>query len=148
MGSTDHLLRIPHRKQGFGLNIPGVDELHSQGVEMLVIADSGTVAHAQIAHARKLGMEVIVLDHHHNKEGEALPDALVVNPNRWDDPSKNKGLAAASVSYLFARDLYETLTKQGEVEKAEAILTVSARLRRLVWWRTWCHCVIRRTVSS
>lgn len=121
IGVKDATLTIPYRKEGFGLNIPGIRKLHEQGVEVLMVADSGTVAHDQIAEARRLGMEVIVLDHHRPREGEELPDALVVNPNRNDDPSKHGALAAASVSYVFARDLAIRMREQGLGKEADAI---------------------------
>jgi single-stranded-DNA-specific exonuclease len=121
MGADDTTLTIPFRSEGFGLNIPGIKKLHDEGAEVLVVADSGTVAHEQIAYARKLGMDVVVLDHHQPRPGEELPDALVVNPNRNDDPSPHGALAAASVSYVFARDLVENLKARGEKDLADKI---------------------------
>lgn len=121
IGADDTTLTIPYRTEGFGLNIPGIRKLRDEGVEVLVVADSGTVAHDQIAEARRLGMEVLVLDHHQPRPGEELPDALVVNPNRSDDPSPHGALAAASVSYVFARDLKLNLQERGEGELAEHI---------------------------
>ncbi|MBM3618053.1 MAG: hypothetical protein FJX23_05840, partial [Alphaproteobacteria bacterium] len=121
MGAKDPILTIPYRKEGFGLNIPGIQKLHDQGVDVLMVADSGTVAHEQIAFARKLGMEVLVIDHHRPRAEEKLPDALVINPNRNDDPSPHGALAAASVSYVFARDLAIAMRKGGMKKEADAI---------------------------
>lgn len=121
MGADDTSLTIPFRSEGFGLNIPGIKKLHDEGAQVLVVADSGTVAHEQISYARSLGMDVVVLDHHQPRPGEELPDALVVNPNRNDDPSPHGALAAASVSYVFARDLVENLKARGEKQMAAGI---------------------------
>ncbi|MGB1539555.1 MAG: single-stranded-DNA-specific exonuclease RecJ, partial [Rickettsiales bacterium] len=121
LGAEDPILTIPTREEGFGLNIPGIRKLAKEGVETLIVADSGTVAHEQIAEAKKLGMEVLVLDHHRPHEGEELPDALVINPNREDDSSPHTAMAAASVSYTFVRDMVEALKAKGHTKKAAAV---------------------------
>ncbi len=56
---------IPHRhKEGYGLNLPGLDELHAQGIKLVLTVDLGTTNHQEILYAQKKGMDVIVTDHH------------------------------------------------------------------------------------
>ncbi len=69
-----------------------------RGATLLVCVDCGTTSHAPLAEARRLGLDVIVLDHH--QAPEQLPDALVVNPNRQDDLSGLGQLCAAGVVFI------------------------------------------------
>src|SRR6185312_14775976 len=56
---------IPHRhEEGYGLNDEGLTELAEQGVKLIVTVDLGTTDVEPIAHAKKLGIDVIVTDHH------------------------------------------------------------------------------------
>ena len=56
---------IPHReREGYGLNIPAIDELHRLGVDLILTVDNGVTAVEEIAHAYSLGMRVVVTDHH------------------------------------------------------------------------------------
>ena len=73
---------IPDReREGYGMNCEAIDRLHESGVSLIITVDNGITAVEPIAHARELGMEVVVTDHH--MEGEQLPDAAaVVNPHR------------------------------------------------------------------
>jgi single-stranded-DNA-specific exonuclease len=71
---------IPHRHyEGFGLSITAVDTLHKTGTKLIITIDCGTTSGEAIAHARTLGIDVIVTDHH--EPGHELPEAVaVVNP--------------------------------------------------------------------
>ena len=73
---------IPHRhNEGYGMNADGVDSLAKSGVKLIITIDSGITDITPIAHAKKLGVEVIVTDHHLPTEA-GVPDAFaVVNPN-------------------------------------------------------------------
>ncbi len=98
--SADFVTYIPHRHlEGYGMNEPGIASLAKDGVSLIVTADSGITDLAPIAHARALGLEVIVTDHH--LPGETLPDAYaVVNPNaRADEPYPFHGLCGSGVAW-------------------------------------------------
>ncbi len=71
---------IPHRvEEGYGLSHEAVRELAEAGTEVLVTVDCGIAATEQVALARRLGMQVLVTDHHEPREG--LPDAdYLLNP--------------------------------------------------------------------
>ena len=126
---------IPHRSEGYGLNLAGIDALAAKGVKTLFTVDTGTVAYEAIAHARALGMEVAVLDHHQPRMDEPLPKgALIVNPHRRDQKKAGslRDLAASGVAWLFAHDVIQLLKEQGKQDQADAIdtgmLTVAAGL--------------------
>src|SRR5437773_11000669 len=56
---------LPDRfSEGYGVNIAAIDKLHGQGVTLIVTADCGTSSVAEVAHALKLGIDTIILDHH------------------------------------------------------------------------------------
>src|SRR5690606_13234099 len=60
--------------------------------------DCGIVAHAAVEEAARLGIDVVVTDHH--TPGETLPGALaVLNPNRADCGYPDKGLCGAAVAF-------------------------------------------------
>lgn len=89
------------RKEGYGPNAPALLKLKEQGAGVVVTVDCGVTAHEPLAEARKVGLDMIVIDHH---QGEiALPAAIaVVDPNRVDDDSPHKQLAAVGVAFLLA----------------------------------------------
>ncbi len=93
------IVYIPDRIfEGYGPNITAIRSLVASGARLLITVDCGTMSHAPLAEARRLGLDAIVIDHH--QAPEALPDALVVNPNRQDDLSKLGQLCAAGVVFV------------------------------------------------
>ncbi|XEC93138.1 single-stranded-DNA-specific exonuclease RecJ [Paenibacillus tarimensis] len=96
---------IPHRKlEGYGLNMPAIEQAAKEGVSLLVTVDTGISAARQIEYARSLQIDVIVTDHH--EPPETLPDAYaVVNPKQSDCPYPYKGLAGAGVAFKLGQAL-------------------------------------------
>src|SRR4030081_1377643 len=93
----DPLIHIPDRIfEGYGPNVEAVRMLAEKGATLLVTVDCGTTSLEPLAQARRLGMSVVVIDHH--QCGDELPgvDALV-NPNRPDDLSGLGHLAAVGL---------------------------------------------------
>lgn len=89
------------RKEGYGPNAPALVKLKEQGAGVVVTVDCGVTAYEPLAEARKVGLDMIVIDHHQAEI--ALPHAIaVVDPNRVDDDSPHKQLAAVGVSFLLA----------------------------------------------
>jgi len=92
-------IHIPDRIfEGYGPNVPAITALAEEGAKLLVTVDCGTMSHQPLAEAKRLGLDVIVLDHH--QAPEHLPDALIVNPNRLDDLSGLGQLCAAGVVFM------------------------------------------------
>lgn len=108
----DPFIHIPDRlTEGYGPNSEAIRALHGQGASVLVCVDCGTSGHAPLAEAKRLGMEVIVLDHH--QAPETLPDVFaLVNPNRLDDLSGLGHLCAAGVVFLFLAGLNRALREE------------------------------------
>jgi single-stranded-DNA-specific exonuclease len=94
------IIHIPDRLfEGYGPNVEAVRSLAAQGATLLVAVDCGTTSHDPMLEARKLGLDVIVIDHH--QADELLPAAIaVVNPNRLDDLSQLGHLAAVGLVFM------------------------------------------------
>ncbi len=96
---------IPHRiDEGYGLNKRAIKFLHDKGCSLLVTVDCGIRSVDEVAYARKLGMDVVLTDHH--SIGPKLPPAnAVVNPKQERDRYPFKDLAGVGVSYKLAQGL-------------------------------------------
>ena len=90
---------IPSREtEGYGMNIAAIDALHQKGVNLIVTVDNGVAAIEEIRHAKSLGIDTVVTDHH-MPLGE-LPDACaVVDLHRPDCPSRFKQLSGVGVAF-------------------------------------------------
>ena len=87
---------IPERSEGYGLNSDAVKKLAEQGEDLIITVDNGISAIDEAELIYKLGMKLIVTDHH--QPGEKLPRAeAVVNPHRKDCDSPFKFLCGAGV---------------------------------------------------
>lgn len=93
-------IHIPDRLiEGYGPNCEAIRMLAGEGATLLVTVDCGTTSHEPFAEAHRLGMDVLVLDHH--QAPERLPAvAALVNPNRQDDLSGLGHLCAAGVVFM------------------------------------------------
>jgi single-stranded-DNA-specific exonuclease len=94
------IIHIPDRLfEGYGPNVEAVRALAARGATLLVTVDCGTTSIEPLAEAQKLGMDVVVIDHH--QADETLPPVLaVVNPNRRDDLSGLGHLAAVGLVFM------------------------------------------------
>lgn len=93
----DPLIHIPDRIfEGYGPNSEAVRALAAKGATLLVTVDCGTTSIEPLAEAKRLGMSVVVIDHH--QAGTELPEVdALVNPNRLDDLSGLGHLAAVGL---------------------------------------------------
>src|SRR5262249_61785820 len=94
------LTHIPDRIfEGCGPNVDAVRSFADRGVKLLVTVDCGVTSLEPLAEATRLGLEVIVIDHH--QADENLPEAVaIVDPNRADDLSGLGDLAAVGLVFL------------------------------------------------
>jgi single-stranded-DNA-specific exonuclease len=100
------------RKEGYGPNAPALLRLKEEGASVVVTVDCGVTAYEPLAEAKKAGLDLIVIDHHQAEM--ALPDAIaVVDPNRLDDASPHKQLAAVGVAFLLCVGVNRALREAG-----------------------------------
>lgn len=106
---------IPSRMQeGYGLNRRIVEELHQEGVGLILTVDNGIAAHEPIALARELGIAVIVTDHHDIPP--TLPNAnAILNPKLIREDSHYRGVAGVGVAYILAICLAQSLQKMQDL---------------------------------
>ncbi|MCC7275409.1 MAG: single-stranded-DNA-specific exonuclease RecJ [Alphaproteobacteria bacterium] len=104
---------IPDRiAEGYGPNLAALLRLQREGARVVVTVDCGTTAFEALAGARDAGLDVIVVDHHVAEP--ALPAALaVVNPNRLDQETPHRTLAAVGVAFLLVVAVNRALRAQG-----------------------------------
>ena len=115
---------IPDRvEDGYGINEKIIQAAYDDGVDTIVTCDNGIAAGAQVEYAKKLGMTIIVTDHHDVPftEGEdgtktyRIPEAhAVVNPKQIDCDYPFKGLCGAGVAFKVMEALYERMGVAGE----------------------------------
>ena len=97
---VDVTWHLPTREgEGYGLNVSAIDEIATSGAKLIITVDCGISGLAEVAHAKSLGMRVVVTDHH--SPDSVLPSAdAVVNPKRVDDTSGLTYLAGVGVAFL------------------------------------------------
>jgi single-stranded-DNA-specific exonuclease len=78
---------LPHRDEGYGLNSKAVHQFSMSGTDLLITVDNGINARLAIRLAQRLGIEVIVIDHHRVQESA---DTLAI----WSQDFCGAGLAA------------------------------------------------------
>ncbi len=106
-------LYIPdRRREGYGPNAPALRQLAAQGVRVVVTVDCGITAFDALGEAADAGLDVIVVDHHVG--GARLPRAhALVDPNRLDEDSPHRQLAAVGVAFLLVVGLNRRLREAG-----------------------------------
>ncbi len=93
---------IPDRfKEGYGLRPETVEKAYAKGYSLIITVDNGVKAHAAIAKAKELGMDIIVTDHH--QIDEEINADLVVHPNYMEDAFQY--LSGAGVALEISRFL-------------------------------------------
>jgi len=98
---------IPNRfDEGYGLNTDALDSLKEEGVKLVITVDCGIRSPDEALHARTIGLDLIISDHHH-PDGLNLPPALaVINPKQHGDPYQDKDLAGVGIAYKIAEALF------------------------------------------
>ena len=100
------------RKEGYGPNAPALLKIREEGASVVVTVDCGITAFEPLAEAKRAGLDLIVIDHHMAEI--ALPEAVaVVDPNRLDDESPHKHLAAVGVAFLLCVGVNRVLREAG-----------------------------------
>lgn len=106
-------LYIPHRtREGYGLNAQAMRTIAERGAKVLITADCGATAHAEVALAQSLGVDVIICDHHHVPE-QRPPAYAVLNPMEKDCAFSFTGLSGAGVVFYLLMGLRMRLREQG-----------------------------------
>jgi single-stranded-DNA-specific exonuclease len=107
------IYHVPHRiEEGYGLNLDGLRRLRVRGVDLVITVDCGISNAMEIEAAVKMGLGIVVVDHH--QPPDALPPAhAVINPHRKDCSFPDKGLCAAGLAFYFVIGLRAKLRDEG-----------------------------------
>ncbi len=114
---ADAIAYIPDRfSEGYGLNCGALDRLRADGAALLVAADCGANSPKELAHARGLGMDVVILDHH-SLLGELPTAAATVNPKRADSRYPDRDLATVGLAHKVMGALFESMGRAWDGEQ-------------------------------
>ncbi|MBP7213280.1 MAG: single-stranded-DNA-specific exonuclease RecJ [Anaerolineaceae bacterium] len=102
---------IPNRfDEGYGLNNEAMEQLHSEGIDLIITVDCGIRSIEQVALAKQLGMKVIVSDHH--LPGKDVPEAdAVIDPHQEGDFYPYKMLAGVGIAYKIVQAYLQSYPK-------------------------------------
>ena len=104
---------IPDRnKEGYGLNFKAIEEIAKKGVKLILTIDCGVSDFKEVKSANKLGMDVIIIDHHEIPTSSVgrpkLPPAFaIINPKQKKCKYPFKDLAATGVAFKIVQAVKE-----------------------------------------
>jgi len=113
LGANNVSYIVPDRVvDGYGLTPPIAERVKASGADVLITVDNGIASVEGVATARKLGLQVLVTDHH--LPAAVLPDAdAIVNPNQPGCTFESKALAGVGVMFYVLLVLRAELRKRG-----------------------------------
>lgn len=118
---ADVTWHVPSRfDDGYGLTNASVERLAARSAELIIAVDCGIGSVDEVAHARSLGVDVVICDHH--KPGATLPDAPIVHPALGDYHSPE--LCASGAAFKLAQLL--TAAAGGDVNSLDDDLALVA----------------------
>ncbi|HJX13587.1 MAG TPA: single-stranded-DNA-specific exonuclease RecJ [Dehalococcoidales bacterium] len=107
---------IPHRQtEGHGLTATVLKRLHEQGVSLVVTVDCGVTDVTEAKKAKKLGLDIIITDHH--SPLDEVPEAVaVIDPKLGSSTYPFSQLAGVGVAYKLLQALYRSLGKEDRLD--------------------------------
>jgi single-stranded-DNA-specific exonuclease len=100
---------VPHRlREGYGLQSSVLEAAYAEGARLVITVDTGMRAFSEAETARRLGLDLIITDHHLLQAGDAVPHALaILNPNQPACAYPEKFLCGAAIALKLAQALLE-----------------------------------------
>jgi single-stranded-DNA-specific exonuclease len=116
-GTAD--FHVPHRiKEGYGIKDDVIERAAAAGVKLVISVDTGIRAFHAAETARRVGVDLIVTDHHLPEAHEGVPNALaVLNPNQQGCEYPCKALCGAGVAFKIAQALFARFKDEAEQTK-------------------------------
>lgn len=116
---------VPHRiREGYGMRDDVLERAKEAGIALVISVDTGIRAFQAAETAHRLGLDLIVTDHHLPEAGEGVPQALaVLNPNQQGCGYPCKELCGAGVAFKVAQAL---LTRAGREKLLPSFLKMVA----------------------
>ena len=100
---------VPHRlREGYGLQSAVLESAYADGVRLVITVDTGMRAFAEADTAKRIGLDLIITDHHLAKADDSVPDALaILNPNQHCCSYPEKSLCGAAIALKLAQALLQ-----------------------------------------
>src|SRR5689334_12803331 len=116
-GTAD--FHVPHRiKEGYGIKDDVIERAAAAGVKLVISVDTGIRAFQAAETARRVGVDLIVTDHHLPEAHEGVPNSLaVLNPNQQGCNYPCKALCGAGVAFKIAQALFARFKDAAEQAK-------------------------------
>jgi len=110
---------VPHRlNEGYGLQSSVLEAAYAEGARLVITVDTGMRAFAEAETAHRLGLDLIITDHHLLENGDAVPQALaILNPNQPSCPYPEKFLCGAAIALKLAQAVLERRDRTRTREK-------------------------------
>ena len=123
LGAEKELIRpyIPDRvDEGYGLNVDALTELKEKGADLVITVDCGIRSVFEVEHANKIGLEMIITDHH--SLGPELPPATaVINPKRPESTYPDDMLAGVGIAFKLAQALKQSRPTQATYQDEDLL---------------------------
>ncbi len=108
---------IPHRlTEGYGLKTVALEKLRQQGISLVVTVDCGITALSEVKRAKRLGLDIIITDHH-TPLGEIPPAKAVINPKLPDSNYPFLELAGVGVAFKLLQALFGGLGREQQLNE-------------------------------
>jgi single-stranded-DNA-specific exonuclease len=107
---------IPHRlTEGYGLHSSTLEKLHHEGISLVISVDCGVTAVKEVRRAGRLGLDIIITDHH-TPPDELPPAVAVVDPKRADSTYSFNELTGAGVALKLLQALFQGVGREDETD--------------------------------
>lgn len=104
---------IPIRDEGYGLNNEALSSIKEEGNTLVITVDCGITSYKEIEYANKIGLDVIITDHH-TLLNPVVPNAYaVINPKRLENKYSFNDLAGVGTAFMLLWSIFKVL-KTGE----------------------------------
>ena len=106
---------IPHRlTEGYGLRTAALENLHRQGISLVITVDCGITALSQVRKAKRMRLDIIITDHH-TALPEIPPAIAIVNPKLPHSNYPFSELSGAGVAFKLLQALFRGIGKEREL---------------------------------
>ena len=108
---------IPHRlTEGYGLKTTALENLYRKGISLVISVDCGITALREVKRARRMGLDIVITDHH--TPLDTIPPAVAtVNPKRADSAYPFSQLTGAGVALKLLQALFQGIGKEEQLDE-------------------------------
>ncbi len=108
---------IPHRlTEGYGLKTAALENLYRQGISLVITVDCGITALSQVKRAKRMGLDIIITDHH-TPPAIVPPATAVINPKLPGSNYPFSELAGVGVALKLLQALFQGIGKEKQLSE-------------------------------